>query len=96
MSVYKIKHIPSGLFWKGGGMKSNNGHWNTVYRKPSKFHLTLLNPEDPELALELCFNKIGKVWNKEAWAIVAKKYGHEPGLDQVLKECEIVKYELTE
>lgn len=95
MSIFKIKHIPSGLFWKGGGMKSNNGGWNTVYRKTSKFHSKPLDPKNPEMSLEICFSKTGKVWNKEAWAIVAKNYGHEPGLDQVLKECEIVKYELT-
>lgn len=96
MSVFKIKHIPSGLFWKGGGMRKNNGGSNILYkRKTSKFYGKTLNPKDPEMALEICFSKTGKVWNKEAWATVAKNYGHEPGLDMVLKDCEIVEYTLT-
>jgi hypothetical protein len=96
MSVYKIKHIPTGLFWKGGGMRDNNGVGNIFYkRKTSKFYGKALNPRDPEMALEICFSKTGKVWNKEAWAIAEKNYGHEPGLDQILKECEIIKYELA-
>lgn len=95
MTIFKIKHIPSGLFWKGGGMKSNNGAWNIVHKRKSKFYMKPLDSKNSEMALHICFNKVGKTWSKKSYAIVAKNYGHEPGLDLLLKECEIVEYTLT-
>lgn len=54
MKVYKVKHIPSGLYWKGGGVPT--------YKK---FMLTGLGQDEiEEKTLKLKFSKKGKTWNQ--------------------------------
>lgn len=90
---YKVIHKPTGLFWKGGGMQSNNKSMGSIYNRSSKYHGEKLDKNSKEHALEVCFSKTGKVWSKKNHVSTAIGYGHEKGLNDLLKnDCEIIEY----
>lgn len=54
MFVYKIYHTPTGLFYKGGGMKLgvNHGYYHKVTDQYTRY-----DKHSPEDAIKLCFSK---------------------------------------
>lgn len=65
-----------------------------MYRNRNDGRITI-NEKSMKQAWTLCFNTKGKMWMRETYVEKAFKRTYEPGLNAVLKECEIVKYELT-
>lgn len=86
MIIFKVKHIPSGLYWKGGGIPTYQG-----------YGLKYLEP-DSLLAktLKLKFSKHGKTWPTIGYVhsavnpLVNDKY-----MGAILKDCVIEQYEVN-
>jgi len=90
--IFKIKHLPSGLFFKGRGMNANNqSHVFLDYKTQ-----TLLDKNNAEHALKICFAKDGKNYNKKGHATSAVTNMSDKGLIDLLKDCVIIEYEIIE
>lgn len=93
MAFYKVRHKETGLFWKGGGVNVNNKSLKHIYSKKSQFNGQPVDTKSKEHALEICFSKTGKVWTRKNHVSTALSYGHESGLNLLLRDdCEIVEY----
>lgn len=98
MDLYKIKDPNSKLFWKGGGMNKNNksSSFINVKNEDGSFTYREIDKSSEEDALKICFSKNGKTWGDLRSAMCALAYGHEPGLNSLLKKCELVKVKILE
>jgi len=88
MLVYRVKHLPSGLFWKGGDVPYHQTHGMSK----------LSYEEIKSKVLKLKFSKLGEIWTKEQHAnsaLLLAKSSDWFILD-ILNECKIFKYELKE
>ena len=95
--LYKVKHKESGLYWKGGGMNTNNKSMHHIWKKvDGKMLSTSLQYDYEPHALEVCFSQIGKTWSSFGAVKSALGYGHESGLNSLLKKCVIMEIEFIE
>ena len=95
--LYKVKHKESGLYWKGGGMNSNNNSSSYVTtRANGKYSHTEIDYNSEEHALSVCFSKVGKTWSSLRNVKSALGHGHEVGLNSLLKKCTLMEIEIIE
>jgi len=95
--LYKVKHKESGLYWKGGGINSNNGSNTYISRKvDGKHSYEKIDYGSEKDALDVCFSKVGKTWSSFGAVKSALGYGHELGLNSLLKKCVIMEIEFIE
>lgn len=95
--LYKVKHKDSGLYWKGGGINSNNKSFSHIDRKvDGKHSYEPIDYGSEKDALDICFSKIGKTWSSFRAVKSALGYGHESGLNSLLKKCTIMEIEFIE
>ena len=90
---YKVLHKPSGLYWKGGGMNKNNKSYSSIKIKNAdgKWEYIHYDKNSQDHALLICFSKTGKTWSGLGPVKTALGYGHEPGLNDLLKSCILVE-----
>lgn len=95
--LFKIKHRESGLYWKGGGINSNNKSNKHIRRCVNgEYSYDLIDCTSERDALDVCFSKIGKTWSSYRAVKIALSYGHEPGLNSLLKKCVLIEIEILE
>lgn len=95
--LYKVKDKVSGLYWKGGGINSNNkSSWGITRVVDGKKSYEEIDYSSERDALDVCFSKIGKTWSSLRAVKLALGYGHEPGLNSLLKKCVIMEIEFIE
>lgn len=95
--LYKVKDKESGLYWKGGGINSNNKSYSSIERiVDGKRTYEKIDYSSEKDALDVCFSKIGKTWSSFRAVKSALGYGHEPGLNSLLKKCVIMEIEFIE
>ena len=87
MKVYKIKHIPTGLYWKGGGIPNY-----------MSYLLTSLSKEEVvNKVISIKFNSKGKIWNQIGHAKSAMTYQKKDDkfMRDILKDCELQEFTLN-
>lgn len=95
--LYKVKDKVSGLYWKGGGINSNNkSRWGIDRKIDGKHNYVQVDYSSEQDALDICFSKIGKTWSSLRAVKLALGYGHEEGLNSLLKKCTIMEIEFIE
>lgn len=95
--LYKVKDKVSGLYWKGGGINSNNKSRTSIERiVDGKYSYEKIDYGSEQDALDVCFSKVGKTWSSFRAVKSALGYGHESGLNSLLKKCVIMEIEFIE
>jgi hypothetical protein len=95
--LYKVKHKESKLYWKGGGINSNNNSNSHILRIIDGIRTyEKINYGSEKDALDICFSRTGKTWSSLGAVKSALGYGHESGLNSLLKKCTIMEIELIE
>ena len=95
--LYKVKDKVSRLYWKGGGINSNNKSNSHICRIiDGKRNYEKIDYKSEKDALEICFSRTGKTWSSLGAVKSALGYGHEDGLNSLLKKCTIMEIELIE
>lgn len=86
MFVYKVKHIPSGLYWKGGGVPTHK-----------TYDLKKADPKNIESkVLKMKFSKNGKVWGQANHVSTALLFAKsDKYMKDILDQCETSKFELV-
>lgn len=86
MKVYKIKHIPTGLYWKGGGIPNYMSYLLTSFSGEE-----LVNE-----IIDMKFNSKGKTWNQIGHAKAAITYQQDDKfMRDILKDCELQEFTLN-
>ena len=65
-------------------------------KKDGKYVSTKLQYDYEPHALEVCFSKVGKTWSSFGAVKSALGYGHESGLNSLLKKCVIMEIKFIE
>jgi len=89
MQVYKVRHKPTGLFWKGGGIPT----YRSTPFVQFKGDTDKLNQE----VLDQKFSKAGKTWGEYRFVKSAfSQIKFSRRMEDIISECELVTYKCEE
>lgn len=91
MKVFKVKHRPTGLYWKGNGFRYNQH----ASPRPDRYNLKDDNFDD---IIKICFSELGAAWSKiEHLKSDVKIILHESNeYKDILTNCDVIEVVVKE